>query len=206
MTSDRGDYCPVQQQVRYWLDGSLILRDVDKVIAFTSQADVDQPPVKAQSPPSNLLFCLDISALLHDGIEARPAYRSNTPAYLPGHNFVHLLSHLSLHFTRIFEELKASHWVAYGAAEWAHIDPSNPAQSCRKLAGLKVYEHLTQLASLITIDNGEGFFRAWNFSHANFISGESMKLGLLPVVTLYIQRYETALQMVSSCEWINTRC
>jgi hypothetical protein len=173
------------------------LRDNKRVTASEHVCGVEQPPVDAQSPPSNVLFCLNVSALLHNGIEVRPAYRRNTPAYLPGHNFAHIITHLS--FTRIFGELKGSHWVAYGASEWAQIDQSNPAQSCRGLAGLTVFERLAQPASLITMTNGDGFFRAWNSSHANFISGESMKLGLLPVIALYIQRYETVLQLVSRC-------
>jgi hypothetical protein len=182
-----------------------MLRCANTVATSDCLIGAEHHSFEASCPPLNVLFCIDVNASMLDGIEVRPAYRSNTPVYLPGHSFANLLRHLISNFSRIIRELKGKHWVAYGAAEYAQVDSSNPAQSCRKLAGLTVFEHLSQLGPLITMTNGVGFFRAWSSSHANFIDGGSMKLGLLPVVVLYIQRYETALELVSHCDRQDTQ-
>jgi hypothetical protein len=154
-------------------------------------------PAESRRLPSNVLFCLSVSALLRNGRQEIPTFGSNIPAYVPGYTFGDLLQLLRSKFGWLWEELKGCCWLACGAAEYGHIDPSNPDRYCKGLHGFQVYDKRSQLAPVITEDAGHGFRLAWDSSHTNINDEDDVKPESLPVIVLYIQRYKNALGVVS---------
>jgi hypothetical protein len=149
-----------------------------------------------QRSPLDVLFCLSVSALLRNGTEEAPAFRSNTPARLPGRSFGDLLQHLRSHFGLLHEELQNCRWLAFGAAEYAHIDPTNTARCCKSLRGFQVYESVAQLAPVITKATQHGFSLAWD-DHVDPRGDDNVKPESLPVIALYIERRDSPLGVVS---------